>query len=349
MAEESKQGLYRTIEQCIHAQECTLCTVLEGSQQGKKILFSGGKKVWNTLQDGFLTGAQEKLLLEAGSGIVQVKDVKVFCERFGTAGHLVICGAGHVSIPVIEIGKKIGFYVTVLDDRPMFADRARAAGADEVICDSFEHGMERIAGGSETYVVIVTRGHRHDMFCLEQALMKDHTYIGMMGSHRRVALVKKQLEEKGVDPVLLEQVHTPIGLSIGAETPEEIAVSILAQIIQVKNGKRRTPGYAGEILNALLEPGAQQEAPVLAVIVSRKGSAPRKVGTKMLIYRDGRTVGTIGGGCMESEVIRKARRMLDSAEASQQLMVLDMTGYEAEEEGMVCGGVVEVYLERSVW
>lgn len=209
--------------------------------------------------------------------------------------------------------------------------------------------MERISGGSEVYFVIVTRGHRYDMLCLEQAVKKSNAYVGMMGSKKRVALVKEQLAEKGVDREILEQVHTPIGLSIGAQTPEEIAVSIMAEIIQVRSGKKRMAGYAGEILDALLEAEEVQESLVLAVIVSRKGSAPRKPGTKMLIYKDGRTVGTVGGGCMESEVVSRARLMLKGIETACQLIKLDMSGKDAEDEGMVCGGVVEVYLERSVW
>lgn len=346
--ERKKSGLYQAVRDGIQGQECMLCTVLEGSRQGEKVLFCGGKKVWNSEPAAFLPALEEKLKL-AESGLLNENGTRVFCERFGGKSRLVICGAGHVSVPVIEIGKMLGFYVTVLEDRPVFADHARNAGADEVICDSFAHGMERISGGSEVYFVIVTRGHRYDMLCLEQAVKKSNAYVGMMGSKKRVALVKEQLAEKGVDREILEQVHTPIGLSIGAQTPEEIAVSIMAEIIQVRSGKKRMAGYAGEILDALLEAEKVQESLVLAVIVSRKGSAPRKPGTKMLIYKDGRTVGTVGGGCMESEVVSRARLMLKGIESACQLIKLDMTGKDAEEEGMVCGGVVEVYLERSVW
>ncbi len=345
MTEEKKPELYKIIRRVIEEQECMLCTALSGSSQGKKVLFCGGKRLWPSGTAGGLTSMEEKLSKISDSGISEIEGTRIFCERFGGKNRLVICGAGHVSIPVIEIGKKIGFHVTVLEERPMFANRARAAGADEVLCDSFEHGMDGISGGAETYFVIVTRGHRYDTLCLERAIQKRNAYIGMMGSHRRVALVKEQLAAQGIDRQLLEQVHTPIGLSIGAETPEEIAVSIMAEIIRVKNSKKRTAGYAGEILDALL--GAE-DIPVLAIIVSKKGSVPRGVGTKMLIYRDGRTVGTIGGGCMEGEIIQKARRMLSGAEPERQLVQLDMTGQDAADEGMVCGGVVEVYLERSI-
>lgn len=344
MTGEKKPGLYEMIDRGIQEKECMLCTVLEGGSQGEKMLFCGNERVWSSAPSGLLSSMEDELLKLPGSGMMKAGESRIFCERFGGKNQLVICGAGHVSIPVIEIGKKIGFHVTVLEDRPLFADHARAAGADEVICDNFERGLDKIEGSTGTYFVIVTRGHRYDTLCLERAVMKTNAYVGMMGSHRRVAMVKEQLAEKGIGWELLEQVHTPIGLSIGAQTPEEIAVSIMAEIIQVKNGARRSAGYAGEILDALLE---DKGPSVLAVIVSRKGSAPREAGTKMLIYRDGRTVGTIGGGCMESEVIQKARLMLSGSAPERQLVRLDMTGQTAEDEGMVCGGVVEVYLERS--
>lgn len=347
MTETKEAKLYPSIGEQIQREECMLCTVLEGAFRGEKMLFSGGKRIWQSVSGGLLATVEGQLLEMPGSGIFEIKDTRIFCERFTGRSRLVICGAGHVSIPVIEMGKKLGFHVTVLEDRPLFADRARRAGADQVLCDCFEHGMEQISGGNGTYFVIVTRGHRYDQYCLEQALKKPHTYIGMMGSRKRVALVKETLSGRGVAKALLEQVHTPIGLPIGAETPEEIAVSILAEIIQVKNSKKCTAGYAGEILDALLEGEKRQEPSVLAVIVSRKGSAPRKIGTKMLIYRDGRTIGTIGGGCMENQVMEQARRMLEGIRPSPKLIRLDMTGEDGADEGMVCGGTVEVYLERS--
>ena len=156
--------------------------------------------------------------------------------------------------------------------------------------------------------MIVTRGHRYDTECLECILRKRHAYVGMMGSRRRVAIVKDQLHQKGVSRELLDSVHTPIGLKIGAETPEEIAVSIMAEIIQVKNSRDNSGGYSEEMLRGLMSEDGRKKT--VATIVSRKGSAPRGIGTKMLIYEDGMTVDTIGGGCVESEIIQKALLMM---------------------------------------
>ncbi len=310
-------------------------TVLEGPEAGAKYLLTAEK--------------------ECGQRAPAKRAEKVFQERVGRMPRLVICGGGHVSIPVIQIGKMLGFTVTVLEDRPRFADNARQAGADQVYCEAFEDGLSKISGNGDTWFVIVTRGHRYDTLCLEAVLRKKRAYVGMMGSKRRTDIVKKQLEAKGYKRNVLQNVHTPIGLDIGAETPEEIAVSIFAEIIQIKNEKKSGMGYSKEILDSLLgrdRPGKEipgekgkEQKKVLATIISRKGSAPRSVGTKMLIYEEGSTVGTIGGGCAESKIIQKALCMMRAETAAFQICQVDMTAEEAEDEGMVCGGVIEVMLE----
>ena len=193
--------------------------------------------------------------------------------------------------------------------------------------------------------MILTRGHRYDQICLEKIAAKEHAYIGMIGSRRRTALVKQNLAEKGVDQEVLDAVYTPIGLDIGAQTPAEIGVAIIAEIIEVKNRKKRTYGYSKEIMRALTAQEPYPEKKIMATIITRHGSAPQGLGTKMLIYRDGRCVGTIGGGCMEARVIQIARLMAAGEGEQTRICHVDMTGNEAEEEGMVCGGEVDVFLE----
>ena len=306
-------------------------TVLAGEHAGEKRLSCGD-------------GAGE----EGEQKVKPLNDTKsqtrIYRERIGRTPKMIICGAGHVSIPIIRMGKMLGFTVTVIEDRPKFADHARAAGADQVLCEPFADGLSQIRGDSDSWFIIVTRGHRYDTECLEAILRKPYAYVGMMGSRRRVAIVKDQLEAKGVCRETLDGVHTPIGLKIGAETPEEIAVSVMAEIIQVKNAGSAKGGYSPELLDAVLDSDDSREK-VLATIISRKGSAPRSVGTKMLIRADGTTVDTIGGGCIESEVIQKALLMM-RAEEGFRLCTVDMTADAAEDEGMVCGGVVEVMLEK---
>lgn len=345
---------YKAVSECEPEKRNMTAVILDGAGFGQKAVFADGKLVWESEKGGFFTENQKELLetvtkeQSSHKGLVELKGIRVFCDWLGQEMHLVICGGGHVSMPVVKIGLMMGCKVTVLEDRPQFADNARRAGATEVICDSFEHGLDNIEGGDNTYFVIVTRGHRHDQACLERIVRKKHAYIGMIGSRRRVATVKEAVLEGGGDPEVLERLYSPIGLDIGAETPEEIGVAIMGEIIEVKNRKRRTCGYSKDMLREILKPCDDKEMPgkrVLATIVSRKGSAPRDVGTKMLVLPDGRCLGTIGGGCMEADVMRRALHMMRGSEEEKKLCHVDMTGADAEDEGMVCGGVVDVLLE----
>lgn len=349
---------YRAVSDCDPGKKNMTAVALDGPWFGQKAVFSDTCLVWESEEGGFFSKNREELLEAAGQdspkGLVDVNGTKVFLDWLGQELELVICGGGHVSIPVIRVGLMMGCKVTVLEDRPQFADNARRAGATQVLCESFDQGLDKIPGNDNTYFVIVTRGHRHDQTCLERIVRKKHAYIGMIGSRRRVATVKESVIERGGDPKVLDQLYSPIGLDIGAETPEEIGIAIIAQIIEVKNRKKRTCGYSRDMLRQILNPGGEgdrQERRVLATIVTRKGSAPRDTGTKMLVLPDGRCVGTIGGGCMEGAVIRQALHMIRGSQETgydgqdKKLCHVDMTGTDAEDEGMVCGGVVDVLLE----
>lgn len=337
--------LYRQIASCNPNRKTHVLTVLDGESAGEKALFSDGSLLWESCRDGFFSRPPEDIASMDTTGIYTLEGCRIFCEFPAREQKLVICGGGHVSIPVIRMARMIGCSVTVLEDRPKFADNARRAGADEVFCEPFEEGLSKIPGDADTYFVIVTRGHRYDQTCLRLIAEKEHAYIGMIGSRRRTAKVKEALRESGTDPEILENVHTPIGLPIGAETPEEIGISIMAEIIQVKNKIRRRGGFTKEILRAILDEGEAETKKVLATIAARKGSAPRETGTKMLVFRDGRTVGTIGGGCLEADIFQKSLRLMESGGSAPVLYQSDMTGRDAEEDGMVCGGIVDVLLE----
>lgn len=335
-------NFYRTLQELNPNAQNLALTVLDGPDFGAKALISAGRLAWPTAPDGFFARNADAALALQDSGLYEIDGQQVFCEVLGQQKKLVICGAGHISIPIIRMGLMIGCTVTVIEDRPLFAGNAREAGATEVFCEPFDQALGHIEGDADTFFVIVTRGHRHDQTCLEQILRKPHAYIGMIGSRKRVATVKQTLLQNGADPEVLAQVYTPIGLKIGAETPEEIAISILAEIIEVKNKVKRQGGYPPELLRALLGDEAHK---ALLTIVTRRGSAPRGVGTRMLLFADGRTIGTIGGGCAEAEVLGKARRKLVLGKHQPELYCVDMTGRDAEEEGMVCGGVIQVLIE----
>lgn len=321
----------------------TLFTILTGKEKGKKVLMQDGKFRPDIPVPECMEGCQKELERTSDTGCLELAGERVFAEKIGRTPTLVICGGGHVAVAVIRIAVMMGMHVTVLEDRPLFADHARRAGAQKVICDSYEKGLAQVQANSDTYYVIVTRGHRYDQICVDQISHMPHAYIGMMGSKRRVAVVKREALEHGASLEAIAYLHAPIGLDIHAETPEEIAVSVMAEIIAEKGKKNRGVGFSDEILRTIKEETGKK---ILATIVSRKGSAPRAVGTKMLILQDGRLCGTIGGGCLEAKVITKARELMAKDEESTILFEADLTTDMAEEEGMVCGGILEVFLEK---
>lgn len=172
----------------------------------------------------------------------------MFVERFGAVPQIVVCGGGHVAASVVRLAKLLGLPVLAMEDRTEYAQELRDAGADTVLCLPFAQALEQVPGGAETYFVVVTRAHAFDVACLEQILQKPAAYVGMMGSRGRAALVRRQLLEAGADAARVEAVQAPIGLAIGAKTAEEIALSILAQIVEVKNARPQTEGFAPALL-----------------------------------------------------------------------------------------------------
>jgi xanthine dehydrogenase accessory factor len=149
---------------------------------------------------------------------------------------VVVFGAGHVGQAVALIANMIGYAVTAVDDREAFANRNRLPDSRiELVAQPYEQAARAVRITSNTAVVIVTRGHQYDELCLRSVVESRARYIGMIGSRRRVISVFKQLTQSGVDGRLLERVHAPIGLAIGARSPQEIAVAILAEIIQTFN------------------------------------------------------------------------------------------------------------------
>ncbi len=167
--------------------------------------------------------------------------VQIFAEVQAQPPHLLIVGAGHIAVPLAAMGKLCDFQVTVLDDRPQYAHPARFPTADQVIAGPFRPELRNLREqgmlDEQTYIVLVTRGHQHDVDCLVEVLDDPLAYIGMIGSQRRIRAVFQLLEsERGIPPEKFDRVYAPIGLDIGAQTPAEIAVCILAEIINVMRG-----------------------------------------------------------------------------------------------------------------
>lgn len=162
---------------------------------------------------------------------------RLLLESVAAPASLLVFGGGHLSEEIVPLAKRVHFQVTVVDDRPMFANPDRFPEADEVLVSEFEEAFERLTLDDNSFVVIVTRGHLHDRLCLERSLATDAAYIGMVGSRAKIKKTYNALEEAGVPRERLEQVHSPIGLDIRARLPEEIAVSIVAELIYVRNSR----------------------------------------------------------------------------------------------------------------
>lgn len=176
-------------------------------------------------------------LLEAGrEELIEWKDGEylVFVEPIRPDDVLYLFGAGHISTVLAPLAKMVGFQVVVIDDREEFANKDRFFDADEIIVCPFLEAFDHVSIGPSAYIAIITRGHIHDKLVLQDVLKENPAYIGMIGSKRKRQIIYESLIKEGISNDRLSQVHSPIGLDIGAETPEEIAVSIVAELIQTR-------------------------------------------------------------------------------------------------------------------
>lgn len=165
---------------------------------------------------------------------------EVFFELFMPPPQLVVVGAGHIAVPLAAMGKMLDYEVVVIDDRTTFANKARFPTADHIIVGDYEESINNLDLTPSSFVVLVTRGHRHDVLSLRKVIQKPLGYIGMIGSRRRVFAVLKLLKDEGVSLEHIAKVHAPIGIDIGARTPAEISICILAEIINLWNGGKAT-------------------------------------------------------------------------------------------------------------
>jgi xanthine dehydrogenase accessory factor len=178
------------------------------------------------------------------SGLICGGQMDVFIEPVEAAPRLYIVGAGHVGVHLGRLAAHAGFQVHVLDDRDKFANRERFPEAREVVVEDIPTWLHHADLPSSSYVVIVTRGHRHDLDALRAIAPREVRYVGLIGSRAKVARIFDALVEESMPAEALRRVHAPIGLDIGAVTPEEIAVSILAELIAVRRGKMQEPHVA---------------------------------------------------------------------------------------------------------
>ncbi|HWP56582.1 MAG TPA: XdhC family protein [Candidatus Acidoferrales bacterium] len=229
-----------------------LATVIEAPpdarvQPGEKCLLRDGAVKRTTLRDEALLEAIARqaatCLREERSRVIAIElpgtatKVDVFFEVIPSPPKLIVVGAGHIAVPLVKMAKILDYHVTVLDDRVLFANRERFPDADEILVGDMAATLKGIPITPSTYIVLITRGHKYDEPCLREIIHSPARYIGMIGSKRRIkACFQRFRDEEKIAEELIGRVYAPIGLDINTETPEEIALSILAEIVKVRRG-----------------------------------------------------------------------------------------------------------------
>ncbi len=184
------------------------------------------------------------------TGLVCGGTLEIFVEPVLPPALLYIFGAGHVAYSLYQVAQIAGFDITVIDDRETYANTERFPTARQVLADDFDRACAQLEISDSAYIVIVTRGHRDDMRVLRWAVNTPARYVGMIGSKRKVITTYKELEKEGIPLAKFENVHAPVGLEIGAITPEEIAVSIVAEMIAIRRGA--TPETQGKAYRVMM-------------------------------------------------------------------------------------------------
>jgi len=222
-------------------------------------------EVWNAAREVMETGEPKHLTFNLNqdaaydNGLICGGQLDVFVEPILPQPRAFIFGAGHISKSLAQVAALAGFATVVIDDRESFANRERFPDADEVIAAAYEEIFPRLDITESSYLIIVTRGHRDDMRVLRWAVGTPARYIAMIGSKRKVISVIKELEKEGIPRAAFERLHAPMGLEIGAVTPEEIAISVAAEMVAVRRNAESNwralskSVFANERLKALLK------------------------------------------------------------------------------------------------
>ena len=272
----------------------------------------------------------------------------VFLEPFFPEERLIVLGGGHVGCCLVEIAARCGFTTVAVDDRADFANEDRFPWAYQIVCDDFIHAIRELKIREQDLVCIMTRGHSHDADCLLEVLSgTEPAYVGMLGSKKKINFVREKMIEKGIPAERLDRVSSPIGLDIGGVTPEEITISILAELISVKR-KGRGNQAAGmrtdldpEVIRLIAEEPLTPKA--VATIMRTEGSVPRGAGAKMVIYEDGKIAGSIGGGAKEAMIIAEAKKIIGTGKTI--VRHIDLNGKTGGQSASVCGGILDVLVQ----
>lgn len=281
--------------------------------------------------------------------IYEKNQVQIY-EPITPMERMVILGAGHIAQVLCPFAAKCGFAVTVVDDRPVFANKERFPDAVQILAEDFIKSLKELKITAYDYVVVVTRGHFHDADCIRELLSgTEPAYLGLIGSRKRVQAQLIMLEQEGFSRERMNRIHTPVGLAIGAATPAEIAVSILAEVIACKRLSNDGIREGTCVNDSDLDPQffmdlrEDEQAVAFVTLIEANGSTPRKAGARMLVRKDGSIAGTIGGGKSEGLAILEAQKIIGTG--TYRILDFDLSGNVAEADGMVCGGSVRILIE----
>jgi xanthine dehydrogenase accessory factor len=214
-------------------------------------------EVWNAAREVMETERARHLDFNLGqsaaydTGLICGGQLSVFVEPVVPQPQALIFGGGHVSLAISKAATLAGFATTIIDDRESFANRERFPEASQIHAGEYEDIFPKLEVGSSSYIVIVTRGHRDDMRVLRWAAGTQPRYLAMIGSRRKTISVIRELEKEGIAPEAFEKLHAPMGLDIGAITPEEIAISVVAEMIAVRRAPDGVWRSASKSMNAL--------------------------------------------------------------------------------------------------
>ncbi len=240
--EENREFSRHWYEALLQGKDFYIFTHLKGFEDtlqvlGHAILRADGTIIGNnSLTASDIERLEPELPNISTNSVLPLKNTRVMVDRIRKLKTLYCFGAGHVAVPTAHLAALVGFRVVVLDDRPEFASAERFPDADEIcVVGNFNHAFEGLEIDNDAYVVIVTRGHQYDRTVLEQSLKTSAGYIGMISSRRKRDTIYEALMATGVKKEQLERVHSPIGINIGGETPEEIALSIVAELISERS------------------------------------------------------------------------------------------------------------------
>ena len=316
------------VKECLHIEDYSVITaenvqrlVTEGYIVPLKKRYPDAKIRIAPRHDGSLYQRAVASLIEKGQDVSILKK-----EWFTPQPTLFICGGGHVAKEVAAMASRLDLSVTVIDDREDLANRERFPLAEKVICDSYDN-LSSYLEPNACYVV-VTPDHKADLQCVSAILPTEYRYLGMIGSRKKVAATFENLRKAGFTEEQINTIFAPVGLNIGAVTPAEIAVSILAQVIQEKN-KNHSASADRDLLET-------KESGMLCVITDKTGSAPRGAGSMMFVGEK-ETLGSIGGGEPEYQAISHARSHPYFSKQEYALNRAAANGLD-----MICGGTIEV-------